>query len=69
MVYQFPSSFSLKPRQTARIFSKLNSNSASSVNGDLVADKIDTWGIGKHMVTRLIDDHNEEKAVITQIFQ
>ncbi|CAF1534139.1 unnamed protein product [Rotaria magnacalcarata] len=69
IVYQFPSEYSLKPRQTVRIFSKRGSQLTSSVSNGLVADKIDTWSIGQHMITRLIDDHNEEKAVLTQIFQ
>ncbi|CAF0923141.1 unnamed protein product [Adineta steineri] len=69
IVYQFPSIFSLRPRQTIRILSKRSPNAARPTGDTLIADKIDTWGIGRKMVTRLIDDHNEEKAIITQIFQ
>ncbi|CAF1073131.1 unnamed protein product [Rotaria sordida] len=69
IVYQFPSTFSLRPRQTIRIFSKHSESSANSLSDNLVADKINTWGIGQHMITRLIDNNNEEKAIITQIFQ
>jgi len=59
----------LRPRQTIRIFSKRSSHSTKSIGDRLIADKIDTWGIGQKMITRLIDDNNEEKAIITQIFQ
>ncbi|CAF3332875.1 unnamed protein product [Rotaria socialis] len=69
IAYQFPPEYSLKSRQTVRIFSKRSSQLKSSVSDGLVADQVDTWSIGQHMVTRLIDDHNEEKAVLTQIFQ
>ncbi|CAF2412358.1 unnamed protein product [Rotaria sp. Silwood2] len=69
IIYQFPTTFSLRPRQTIRIFTKRSSQSTNSLGDNLVADKIDTWGIGQHMITRLIDNNNEEKAIITQIFQ
>ncbi|CAF0978891.1 unnamed protein product [Rotaria sp. Silwood1] len=69
IVYQFPTTFSLRPRQTIRILSKRSPQLASSRDDNLVADRIDTWGIGQHMVTRLIDNNNEEKAIITQTFQ
>lgn len=69
MVYEFPSTFSLRPRQTIRIFSKRSSHANQSIGDRLIADRIDTWGIGHKMVTRLLDENNEEKAIITQIFQ
>jgi hypothetical protein len=69
IVYQFPSTFSLRPRQTIRIPSKRSAQSARSTGAILVADNIETWGQGRKMITRLIDDNNEEKAIITQIFQ
>jgi hypothetical protein len=69
LTYQFPPTFSLRPRQTIRIFSKRSPHSAKSIGDTLVADRIDTWGIGRKMVTRILDDNNEEKAIITQIFQ
>ncbi len=69
IVYQFPSNFSLRPRQIIRIFAKNSSHATKSIGDRLIADKIDTWGIGQKMITRLIDDNNEEKAIITQIFQ
>jgi len=69
IIYQFPSGFSLRSRQTVRIFSKRSPYSAKAIGDRLIADRIDTWGIGQKMVTRLIDDNNEEKAIITQIFQ
>ena len=68
-VYQFPSNFSLRPRQTIRILSKSSPAAARSTGDTLIADKIDSWGQGRKMVTRLIDDRNEEKAIITQVFQ
>jgi len=69
IVYQFPSTFSLRPRQTIRIFAKHSPHSSKSIGDRLMADRIDTWGIGQKMITRLLDDKNEEKAIITQIFQ
>lgn len=69
IVYQFPSTFSLRPRQTIRILSKASPSSARATGETILADKINTWGIGRKMVTRLIDNNNEEKAVITQTFQ
>jgi len=69
IVYQFPSSYSLRPRQTVRILSK-NSPQRNYSSGDvLINEKIDSWGQGRKMVTRLLDDRNEEKAIITQVFQ
>ena len=44
-------------------------HASRSIGDRLIADRIDTWGIGQKMITRLIDDNNEEKAIITQIFQ
>jgi len=69
IVFQFPPGFVLRPRQTLRIFAKQSSHSNKAIGDRLIADRIDTWGIGQKMVTRLIDDNNEEKAIITQIFQ
>jgi len=69
IIYQFPSAFSLRSRQIVRIFSKRSTYSAKAIGDRLIADRIDTWGIGQKMVTRLIDDNNEEKAIIIQIFQ
>ncbi|UJR21411.1 hypothetical protein I4U23_024500 [Adineta vaga] len=69
IVYQFSPTFYLRPRQTIRILSKNSPNSARSIGDTIIADKIETWGIGRKMVTRLIDNNNEEKAIITQIFQ
>lgn len=68
-VYQFPANFSLRPRQIIRILSKSSPAAARSTGDILIADKIDSWGQGRKMVTRLIDDRNEEKAIITQVFQ
>lgn len=69
MVYQFPSNISLGPRQMIRILAR-NSPQRNYSSGDtLINEKIDSWGQGRKMVTRLIDDRNEEKAIITQIFQ
>lgn len=69
IVFEFPSTFSLRPRQNIRIFAKQSSHSNKAIGDRLVADRVNTWGIGQKMITRLIDDNNEEKAVITQIFQ
>ena len=69
IVYQFPATFSLRPRQTVRIFSKHSPHANKSLGDRLIADRIDTWGVGHKMVTRLLDENNEEKAIITQIFQ
>ncbi|CAF0786619.1 unnamed protein product [Adineta steineri] len=64
-IYQFPSSFVLRPRQTVRIVSKLGSQSIKSGNDVLIADQIDTWGQGQVVITRLIDANRLEKANIT----
>ncbi|CAF0806790.1 unnamed protein product [Adineta steineri] len=64
-IYQFPSSFVLRPRQTVRIVSKLGSQSIKSGNDVLIADQIDTWGQGQVVITRLIDANRIEKANIT----
>ena len=69
LVYQFPSTFSLRPRQTIRILSKSSPAAARSTGDILIADQIDSWGQGRKIVTRLIDDRNEEKAILTQVFQ
>jgi hypothetical protein len=69
IVYSFPSTFALRPRQTIRIVSKRSPQRGYSSSDILINDKIDSWGQGRKMVTRLIDDRNEEKAIITQIFQ
>ncbi len=69
IVYQFPPTFSLRPRQIIRIFAKNSPHSIKSNSDRIIAEKIGTWGIGQKMITRLIDEHNEEKAIITQIFQ
>jgi hypothetical protein len=65
-VFQFPSSLVLKPRQTIRILSKLSPPSARTENDVLIADQIETWGQGQVMVTRLIDNNNQERATLTQ---
>jgi hypothetical protein len=69
IIYQFPPNFTLRPRQSIRIFAKNSPHSTQSTGDRIIAEKIDTWGIGQKMVTRLLDDRNEEKAIITQIFQ
>ena len=69
IIYEFPSTFALRPRQTIRILSKRSPQLTRATGDILMADQIDTWGQGQRMVTRLIDDNNEEKALITQIFQ
>ena len=66
LVYQFPSSFIIKPRQTIRILSKLSPESARTGDDFLIADQIETWGQGQVMITRLIDNNNQEKANLTQ---
>jgi hypothetical protein len=35
-------------------------------NDILIADQIETWGRGQLMITRLVDNNNQEKAKITQ---
>src|ERR1700722_8379228 len=69
IIYQFPSSFGLQPRQTIQILSRQTPLSARSSRGFLLANNVNTWGKGQSMVTRLIDEDNEQKAIITQTFQ
>ncbi len=66
IVYQFPSSSILRPRQKIRILTKRSPQSARLGFDVLIADQIDTWGSGQGMITRLIDNNNEEIASIKQ---
>lgn len=66
LIYQFPSSFSLRPRESVRISARESPESARIGNNVLNADQINSWGQGQIMVTRLFDNNNEEKAMITQ---
>lgn len=66
IVYQFPSSFTLNPREKIRILSKRSPESLRAEKDVLLADQIETWSHGQKMITRLLDNHNEEKASITE---
>ncbi|CAF0858268.1 unnamed protein product [Didymodactylos carnosus] len=67
IVYQFPSNFTLKSRSRIRIFARNASRGAD--RDSLVADGVQTWGTGNSMVTHLLDEKGEEKAVFNQKFQ
>jgi len=66
IVYQFPPEFMLKPGQIIRILSKRSPESARSEKDVLLADQIETWGLGQSMMTRLFNNNNQEKANISQ---
>ncbi|CAF0917683.1 unnamed protein product [Didymodactylos carnosus] len=67
IIYQFPSDFVLKSRHRIRIFARTASRDAD--RDSLVADGVQTWGIGKTMLTSLLDERGEEKAQFNQKFQ
>jgi hypothetical protein len=73
LVYEFPNHFILKGRSPVRIFARNASKGLSCVpqhEGETVlfADYVVTWGMGKNMVTQLIDDEGNEQAVYIQKF-
>lgn len=63
--YKFPSTLTLRPRQTVCVLSKGSPPSARADKDVLTADQIDTWAAGQVVVTRLIDANNVERANIT----
>ncbi|CAF4393727.1 unnamed protein product, partial [Rotaria magnacalcarata] len=68
IVYRFPDNFVLRSRSRARILARIASKTAVDRDA-LVADGIQTWGIGTIMITRLYDSNGEEKALFSQRFQ
>ncbi|CAF1027498.1 unnamed protein product [Rotaria sordida] len=68
-VYKFPDHFVLKSRSRVRILSRTASKSSTNEREVLVADGIQNWGTGTNMVTRLVDNNGEEKALFNQRFQ
>ncbi|CAF1236756.1 unnamed protein product [Rotaria sp. Silwood1] len=69
IVYKFPDNFVLKSRSRIRILSRNASKGSINERETLVAEGVQTWGTGTNMVTRLIDNNGEEKAVFNQKFQ
>lgn len=67
--FVFPDSFSLRPRESVRILSKNSPVTSRLSSNVLLAENLRTWGQGQKMVTRLVDNNNEEKAIVTQQFQ
>ena len=66
LVYQFPSTCSLKPQEKIRILSKRSPEKLRAEKDVLIADQIETWSHGQRMITRLFDDQNEDRATITE---
>jgi len=71
LVYNFPQNFILKSKSRIRILCRNASKgqSLSDKEQPLIAEGVQTWGIGTNMVTRLIDAQGEEKALFNQKFQ
>ena len=69
LVYKFPENFVLKSRSRLRILSRNASKGSINEKETLVAESVQTWGTGSNMITRLLDDKGDEKAVFNQRFQ
>jgi hypothetical protein len=69
IIYKFPDSYVLAARTRVRILSRTASKGSISDREVLVADGVQTWGVGSNMSTRLLDAGGEEKAILTQRFQ
>lgn len=66
IVYEFPSSFVIRPQQTVHILSQRSPQSEKSEDDVLIADEINSWEAGQVIVTRLVDPNDDDKASITQ---
>jgi len=69
IVYKFPDNFTLKSRSRIRILSRNASRGSVNERETLVAEGVQTLGVGSHMVTRLLDANGDEKALFNQKFQ
>jgi len=69
IIYKFPDSYVLKSRSRLRILSRTASKGSISEREVLVAEGVQTWGVGSNMTTRLVDASGEEKALFNQRFQ
>jgi hypothetical protein len=69
IVYKFPDNYVLRARTRVRILSRTASKGSSSDREVLVAEGVQTWGVGQNMSTRLVDETGQEKAVLNQKFQ
>jgi len=69
IVYKFPDTYILKSRSRVRIICRTASKGSINEREVLVADGVQTWGIGSNMTTRLIDANGDEKALFNQRFQ
>jgi len=69
IVYKFPDNFVLKSRSRIRILSRNASRGTINERETLVAEGVQTWGTGSNMVTRLLDNNGDEKALFNQKFQ
>ena len=71
IIYRFPNEFSLKAKSSVKILSRQASQTLYSYEKKdiLVAQFIQTWGIGvKTIVSSLIDANGDERYVLTQTF-
>ncbi|CAF1030421.1 unnamed protein product, partial [Didymodactylos carnosus] len=64
IIYLLPPHFVLGSGTTVSIYAK--EKDISSSPNDLVFSTIDTWGMGSYILTRLLDEHNIERATHTQ---
>jgi len=68
IIYKFPDTYVLKARSRVRILSRTASKTSISDREVLVAEGVQTWGVGTNMSTRLLDAGGEEKALLNQRF-
>jgi intermediate filament protein if len=68
IIYKFPDTFVLAARSRVRILCRTASKGTINEREVLVAEGVQTWGVGASMSTRLLDAGGEEKAVLTQKF-
>ncbi|KAI3379942.1 hypothetical protein SNEBB_007567 [Seison nebaliae] len=64
LVYQIPDGTQLNSGRNIKIFA--NNCGSHNPPQSLVADHLENWGIGMHVITRLLNDVGEEKATHVQ---
>jgi hypothetical protein len=72
IIYRFPNDFILKPKSFVKILSRQASQTIYSYekNKILIADSLQTWGVGiKTILNTLIDANGDEKDIIIQTFK
>ncbi|CAF1574084.1 unnamed protein product, partial [Didymodactylos carnosus] len=64
IIYSLPKYFVLKYGKKVKIYARIQDN--DSLPNDLVNITIDSWGLGSHIITRLLDEKNDERATHVQ---